>query len=772
MLNFDDADDEEDEAPAPEDSDAHHNMDISLESQAEPSRKRKREQLEEDDHVSPSSSIPPAQSFAGSPQNEVDERVSSLLEPIALEQTKSLVDLKPRFHERSKPSFAGKGQSFIKVAQLITHQAASGLLQSLTKTSEEINLVGKVLPDRSLLKLITQLLAELFPTSKRCSLKEYFSLCEKSPASASREQVVPTQRILKPNHHFGGLNNTGQSIFKLDSPYTRVRRNGISIEISASALSFWEELSLGPSHETKDIDVFCVCPNNKYIEEGAIAFLNMIKGAYQSCNLGSHDFGASFADYKERIITAPMDGNKPDSFLQNIASACEGLFTKLPELGLHSGTTVIYIINPFKDQQYLPKLCNALLRLPSSYGAALERRRLERQNNFAMQLVPLDLVWSPERIVVPSPAAYRRLAFEVYNNCGSSESGRGRSAYFMSAPAIRLAKAVPKTIDLKLASESSAPFMQSDSCVHVSYTWDASNEWLAAVWTDNLGVLSRRACYCLGKNEQTPWKPFYEAVEEILETSFEMLHPPNAPWRLFICKDSPMYKVESDGKDSSHLHHCTAKLTWHIAWLRVFAESSRPSTSCTLLTVDENPNLTLTQTDLQRPSSDLPPGLLATPGATPQTNTPSPEISGLGSTPTGNAAQAGTPPANAAIGDQDSEARLIDVTDETWGVVMDGTIDDMSIPSIRSTSLASGYLIKRAGPRDEDGLSPMGVNVVHGQKPYVALLKEVLGMFRNLGTLARVRGEVDPVKSVLPLHVAAARKAWRALSETMRYEPE
>ena len=103
---------------------------------------------------------------------------------------------------------------------------------------------------------------------------------------------------------------------------------------------------------------------------------------------------------------------------------------------------------------------------------------------------------------------------------------------------------------------------------------------------------------------------------------------------------------------------------------------------------------------------------------------------------------------------------------------MDSTLDDRRNLCDKSTLVASGFLVKRAGPRDENGLIPLGVNLVHGQKPYKAVLKEVLGMYRNLGTLARVRGVVDPVKSVLPLHVAAARKAWKALSETMRYKPE
>lgn len=103
---------------------------------------------------------------------------------------------------------------------------------------------------------------------------------------------------------------------------------------------------------------------------------------------------------------------------------------------------------------------------------------------------------------------------------------------------------------------------------------------------------------------------------------------------------------------------------------------------------------------------------------------------------------------------------------------MDGTLDDLRSPPDKSTSMASGYLIKRAGPRDEDGLIPLGVDLVYGQKPYRTVLKEVLGMYRNLGTLARVRRIVDPVKSVLPLHVAASRKAWKVLNETMRFSSE
>ena len=549
MLTIDGVDDEEEDATTPEDSDLNEAKNYLLGSQAEPSLKRKREQLDEDDRIAtPSSSIALALSPAGSTGHKLDVLASDSSKPDTLEQADDTADREGRYHETTGPSSSTRGQALVNAAQLIAHQAVSGLLHSRTDFSEEMTLAGQNALDQSMQSTMTYLLKEIFPTNKRCNLKEYASLGEKNPASGSREQVISNPRNLKPVHVAGGLASTGRSIFKLDSPYTRVRRNGISTEISASALSFWEELSLGPAHKPKDLDVFCVCPKSKYIEEGVMAFLRTIKGAYQSCNLGTHDLGASLIDYSERIVTVPMDASEPDKFFQDIAATCERFGTKLPELGLQHSTTVIYIINPFKDQQYLPRLFDALSKLPNSYGVAREKWRPEKQDDFVMQIVPLDLIWSPDLIVVPSPTEYRRLAFDIYDQCASSESGQNLELDFIRSPAICLAKVIPKTIDFKLASESSAPLMQSDNCVHLSYAWDSVSEWLVAIWTDNVGVLSWRACYCLGKDAEKPWKPFYEVAKEIFETSFDMLQPPNASWHLFVCKDRPMLKQENDGK--------------------------------------------------------------------------------------------------------------------------------------------------------------------------------------------------------------------------------
>ncbi len=196
--------------------------------------------------------------------------------------------------------------------------------------------------------------------------------------------------------------------------------------------------------------------------------------------------------------------------------------------------------------------------------------------------------------------------------------------------------------------------------------------------------------------------------------------------------------------------------------------SIKSSIRSSLFTLDLTPMLDFPLQFLEVGELDIAATSLATPDDTPQANPPSPDVSGLGSTP-GGATQISTPQPNTAFGDHDGDARLIDIADQTWGVVTKTRVDDLCIASDHCPALACGYLVKRAGPRDEDGLVRMGVNVIHGKTPQKPLLNAMLGWYRNLGLLARVRGIVDPVKSLVPYHVAATNKAHAAVTASMRY---
>ena len=196
-----------------------------------------------------------------------------------------------------------------------------------------------------------------------------------------------------------------------------------------------------------------------------------------------------------------------------------------------------------------------------------------------------------------------------------------------------------------------------------------------------------------------------------------------------------------------------------------------------ILTIDTDPPLDfpLQEHTYRHPESSS--GLLATPGNTPQSNAASPDISGFGTTP-GGAAQVSTPPSSTALADHDAEARLVDLTNETWGVIIGSTLQNPPLPNPRISNicpaLACTYLMKRVGPRDEDGVLRIAVEIIHGQTGHKAILKEVSTMFSGLALLARVRAMRDGeaakrVESILPCHVIAARRGHVAVSATMRY---
>ena len=195
----------------------------------------------------------------------------------------------------------------------------------------------------------------------------------------------------------------------------------------------------------------------------------------------------------------------------------------------------------------------------------------------------------------------------------------------------------------------------------------------------------------------------------------------------------------------------------------------------TIITVDEVATLQF----MPHPESDLNPAVatFATPVSTPAANTVSPEQSGYASTPGAAPVVANLQTPSAPSFDPDNDARLVDITEEIWGVVT-------GIPSCNTSTfisgltttfcaaLVGGYLVKRAGSRDQDGLLSLAVDIVHAQKANHGLMKDVLIMYRNLGTLARSRENVESVGGLLPCHLAIAKRGFAAVQALMPWTEE
>ncbi|EEY21863.1 conserved hypothetical protein [Verticillium alfalfae VaMs.102] len=206
-------------------------------------------------------------------------------------------------------------------------------------------------------------------------------------------------------------------------------------------------------------------------------------------------------------------------------------------------------------------------------------------------------------------------------------------------------------------------------------------------------------------------------------------------------------------------------------WVGLAQTEQQASVSLTLITVDTSPSLQLVP-----PAVKVPPtastSFYTTPVSTPQPSTVSPDQIGTPSTPMKDGSQAnastptGTPGGADVTEPAEGDAILVDVTDQTWGAVLSHRLGNSTAPGELSTSLISGYLVKRGGTKVEDPPVVMEVNIVHtdgNPRALEALLREMLNYFRGLGTLARARGIVDRETDVRPWHIAAAEKGVRAL---------
>ena len=528
--------------------------------QRETSRKRKRDASEDLSNMT----TPASPASAAAKPVELHERTLAfpaldLFSPRIVDQSRISLMQESKATSPCSSVFVGNDSNFMGIAQMVLDQAVSGssIFQDSFGRSPDQDFVARQEADNQIEKMVTTLSSTCNKLSKRCTISDYASLGEKDAASVNGEQIAPLQGQKMPRLHYPTKSpslGAAQSLFKLQHPYTCVRRTGSSLDIAAASLRFWEELSLAPAHDGKNVTAFCIFPDDENARIHVATFLNMIKGAYQSCNLGSHDLGADLPKYINGQVPLSMD--KGAELAPDLNDKCELLGRQLGKLGLRGGNTVIYIVDSSDPERSLPTLCAAFLNLFEVYNTALSETVIDKPNDLVLQIVSSNLLFSPDSVPMPSPTDYRRLAFEVYDRCGpNQEDSHRKHPQYLSVPAIRLAKPIPKTIDLRLTPESYTPRLQFDNCIHIAYVWNPGDHWLTASWTDNQGILSWNACYCFGEEEESPWHSFADIIKEIWDTTLEMMNLGYPRWRLFICKQFPADRRELDGRHSPLSYH-------------------------------------------------------------------------------------------------------------------------------------------------------------------------------------------------------------------------
>lgn len=425
------------------------------------------------------------------------------------------------------------------------------------------------------------------------------------------------------------------------------------------------------------------------------------------------------------------------------------------------------MINSDETARGVTNTCNAFRSLREAYESSSDPREA-----LVLQALPLSLVAHQDALAILDPTVAAHLAKEVYDR--GPEDFTEKDGEDVYTPCIELEEELPHRVQFRLTETPISALGEDDLTVHVAYAVSANTDWIVASWIHKTGRFQASVPYCLQDRE------FVQVAEEIWETTMSANPQLHTNFTIYLSKAGIMTLDEKK------------------MWKDLSNRPREGQVSVYILSVNPNPTLQLSV----RPSpSDGPATVPPTPStfeaqqqsnamySTPiSTSTPlSFAQSPAASTPTisrtffatSNAAKtASTPPAssidhsNQAAMDADPTARLIDIVDETWGMVLAHRLNVSSFSPRLHQALASGYLMKRScvGDIDPPVLCEVNLMVVHAQSQmlgqgadgeqahYDAVLRDILGMYRGLGTLARARGIVDE-RSVVPWHVATASRA-------------
>jgi mediator of RNA polymerase II transcription subunit 13 len=381
----------------------------------------------------------------------------------------------------------------------------------------------------------------------------------------------------------------------------------------------------------------------------------------------------------------------------------------------------------------------------------------------------------------------------VYNRCPPSIPSADKtplSTY--SAPAFQLEECLPRNVPFKLISEPPQDLLRENSYMHLSYAISTDGTWITAAWTDNCGKSQAVVSYHLGT------RGFGEVAKEIWSTTIEILQSRKVHWRVCIAKAGVMDREELE------------------TWVLLISCPTQFNLFITLLTVDTEPPLKLMPAIPGNSATGQPSA--NTPGSTPQ--------AGVSPDPAHGLTPAATPSAdNSTDPTADPDARLVDVTDETWGIILAHRLQNSNSTNQFSPALISGLLVKRGEtpstttattphltlgpiviavnilwigainstraatspfPPGNDGMSPGGANIPPSPSPQERstsslmwtptvqtrttaenLLKEVLGQFRALGLLARLKGMRGTRHGSVPWHIAAAQRGAKGLGKVV-----
>ena len=549
----------------------------------------------------------------------------------------------------------------------------------------------------------------------------------------------------------GGARLNGR-VNKLRPNQVCVRRIDRPLTASMSIMTFWDTLNLQPEHGPKDVTAFCIHPHPENVRDGSLSLLQRLADVYTRCTLGIHSIGMLPGLTEDGLISWTSNGSD-EQLLQSTTAVGNALAATSNVIG----TVIIYMISIGESPTAYLQMCIAFYNLFESFTKA--RTDNHGVSDIQLQIIPQSFIANPETLVIPAQTAYLKLAIEVYNRLPPLDLTGPPAA---CGSAVVLARS-ENAVRLQLTPIYASPMEKNGPCLHLAYSVSQDKRWLAAVWTDELGRIALSMSYCSYVHGSSKKRPRSEIFKEMWEASHDLMGKARGPWRLAVVK---------------HGYHEPAELT---EWHHIFDGSPASQKRCLLLllSIQLYPELALFPTPTQgKHLQGGPHNHYGTPASTPQANITSPDqIVPATPTPGGSSfVTASTPPDPGFDPSAESDLLVVDPSDESWGIVLPYGLNQSRNMTELRPSQVTGFLLKRRGPKSEDGHTMVEVSLVKStahisNKPNDItadeLLEDLIRQYRGLVILAASRGCVDPNHECVPWHLATAIRGARILEQAM-----
>jgi mediator of RNA polymerase II transcription subunit 13 len=428
---------------------------------------------------------------------------------------------------------------------------------------------------------------------------------------------------------------------------------------------------------------FCIYPGSEDLTSQVNTFMEYLGATFESCKLGAHVRTTKLGGVAMGLVPVKLaDEQTLLSAVQAIHDSCVALGKALASIDWQSGlelsppiedlskidSFVIYLVNPFEDeneQRGLMELCAAFWDLYEAYCSTITSPTLRAlRPDVVLQVVPVRCITKMQAPVVMDGPFFQKLVREVYDRCPPAVIDRSSSRLpIESGAAVQLEQPLPRKIDFKLQAEPPSDLLHEGSNMHLAYSRSKNGEWISVAWTDTTGKYQASSNYCL-----VGGRSFGEVARVIWQSTIEIMQARRVAWRLCIARVGVLEREELD------------------VWSMLATSASKVVMITVIMAVDPRPAVSVyydpassvvkvagqqgaVSTPVGTPRSGVSPESVLTPAATPAAD-PGPDIT------------------------NDPDAHLVDIGDETWGLILGHRTNISSSVMDYRPSLSTGFLLK------------------------------------------------------------------------------